>query len=120
MTSVKVAVRSTIDFLPDTGEFDAVVALRGDDEKWYGCREQRFADLQEALHWVGQIYPAMVTLWQADQKTVSEKEAPSGKDQPGRTVVFVPPWLDEQGRRDELKEELRARQRQQRAGHDEP
>ena len=120
MTSAKVAVRSTIDFLPETGEFDAVVALRGDDGKWHGCREQRFADLQEALRWVEQIYPAMVTLWQADQKTVSEKEEPLEKDQPGRTVVFIPPWLDEQGRRDELEEELRAHQRQQRAGHDEP
>jgi hypothetical protein len=52
MTSAKVAVRCTIDFLPDTGEFDAIVSQRGDDEKWYGCREQRFADLQEALRWV--------------------------------------------------------------------
>jgi hypothetical protein len=112
MTSAKVAVRSTIDFLPDTGEFDAVVALRDDDDKWYGCREQRFADLQGALRWVEQIYPAMVTLWQADQKAVSEKEEPSEKDQPGRTVVFIPPWLDEQGRRDKLEEELRARRRQ--------
>jgi hypothetical protein len=74
MTSLKVAVRCTIDFLPDTGEFDAVVALRGDDEKWNGCREQRFADLQAALRWVEQIYSAMVTLWQADQEAVSEKE----------------------------------------------
>jgi hypothetical protein len=90
MTSAKVAVRSTIDFLPDTGESDAVVALRGDDEKWYGCREQRFADLQEALRWVEQIYPAMVTLWQTDQITVSEKEEPSEKDQLGRTIVFIP------------------------------
>jgi hypothetical protein len=83
-------MRYAIDFLPDTGKFDAVVALRGDEEKWYGCRELHFADLQ-ALRWVEQIYPAMVTLWQADQKTVSEKEKPSEKDQPGLTVVFIPP-----------------------------
>lgn len=45
MDSAKVTVRCTIDFLPDTGEFDAVVALRTDDDKWYGCRGQRFAEL---------------------------------------------------------------------------
>jgi hypothetical protein len=49
MTSAKVAVRCTIDFLPVAGEFDAIVSLRGDDEKWYGCQGQRFTDLQKAL-----------------------------------------------------------------------
>jgi hypothetical protein len=97
MTSAKVAVRSTIDFLPDTGEFDAVVALRGDDEKWYGCREQRFTDLHEALHWVEQIYRAMVTLWQADPKAISERGETTETGSLGRTVASIPPWPDEQG-----------------------
>lgn len=43
---MKVAVRCTIDFLPETSEFDAVVALRDDDENCYGCREQRFVVLR--------------------------------------------------------------------------
>jgi hypothetical protein len=50
MDFAKVAVCCTIDFLPDTGETDAVVALRDENEKWYGCREQRFAVLQDAPH----------------------------------------------------------------------
>lgn len=45
---MKVAVRCTIDFLPETSEFDAVVALRDDDENCYGCREQRFVVLRRS------------------------------------------------------------------------
>ena len=52
MAATKVAVCRTIDFLPDTGEFGAVLALHGDDERLCRCREQRFAHLREALHWV--------------------------------------------------------------------
>jgi hypothetical protein len=53
----------------------------------------------------------MVTLWQADQKPVSEKAEPSETGQSGRTVIFIPPWLDEQERRDKLEEQLKARHR---------
>ena len=112
MASTKVAVRCTIDFLPETGEFDAVVAQRGDDETWHGCREQRFTDLQAALRWVEQVYPAMVALWQADQQAVPEKAETTVEGRPGQTVAFMPPWLDERNHDDELMEKLKMRRHQ--------
>ena len=113
MASAKVAVRCTIDFLPNTGEFDAVVAQRGNDETWHGCREQRFTDLQAALRWVEQVYPAMVALWQADQQAVSEKAETVEEGRPGQTVEFRSPWLDDPMHDDELKEELQQRCKRQ-------
>ncbi len=54
-------IRCTIDFLPEEGEYDVIIAFRSKGEGgWHGCREQRFNNLGDACGWVEKTYPEVI------------------------------------------------------------